>query len=99
MGFMLAVPRRASPWLIRLRIVPTIRATVNDRFGTPSDRQQAQMRDNRDIAETRLEVSVRKSGARLSRITSDALGGVVVAGSAGDNTHRRLRRTPPIPAQ
>ena len=33
---------RASPWLIRFRIVPTISATTIDRRGTPSETQHWQ---------------------------------------------------------
>src|SRR5258708_19364181 len=34
------VPRMASPWLMRFRIVPTISATYNERRGTPSETAQ-----------------------------------------------------------
>src|SRR6516162_117119 len=40
---------RASPWLIRLRIAPTISATMKDRRGTPSDTQQRQIVTSCDI--------------------------------------------------
>src|SRR5215472_11887446 len=40
---------RASPWLIRLRIAPTISATMKDRRGTPSDTQQRQIVKSCDI--------------------------------------------------
>src|SRR5260370_13976031 len=40
---------RASPWLIRLRIAPTISATTKDRRGTPSDTQQRHIVKSGDI--------------------------------------------------
>ena len=40
---------RASHWLIRLRIAPTISATMKDRRGTPSDTQQRQIVKSCDI--------------------------------------------------
>src|SRR6516162_1645109 len=40
---------RASPWLIRLRIAPTISATMKDRRETPSDTQQRQIVTRCDI--------------------------------------------------
>src|SRR6516225_9335390 len=40
---------RASPWLIKLRIAPTISATMKDRRGTPSETQQRQIVTSCDI--------------------------------------------------
>jgi hypothetical protein len=39
----------ASPWLMRLRIVPTIKATPSDRLGMPSEMQRVKILDQRDI--------------------------------------------------
>jgi hypothetical protein len=38
-----------------LRTVPTISATANDRLGTPSERQQEQIRDHRGIEPSRQQ--------------------------------------------
>ncbi len=44
-----ALSKKRSPWLIRLRIAPTISATTKDRSGTPSETQHWQIVDRRDI--------------------------------------------------
>src|SRR5215468_8270047 len=62
-------PNSASPWLMRLRTVPTIMATPSDRLGMPSERQRAKILDQRDIRQPHMIGVPRVQGDRANVTT------------------------------